>query len=106
MTNLKNLVLFAMFSLIAVPASAAMVETDEILGRSQRAPSAESVERQYVKERLIESGVEPGDAERRVHNMTDTEVSHLYAEFDEVPVGQGVSTTNLLLIIIILILLL
>ena len=105
MTNLKHLVLITMFSLMAAPASALMVEVPGIQGDYDPDPSAGSLERQYVEERLIESGVEPADAVQRVQRMTAAEVSQLYAQLDELPAG-GVSTTNLLLIIIILILLL
>lgn len=106
MRNLKNLALLAMLSLMTMPAHASMIETPEILSGSEPAPAFDFLKRQAVEQRFLESGVEPEESKRRVQRMTDAEIAHVHARLDELPVGQGVSTTNLLLIIIILILLL
>lgn len=96
----------AIFPLIAVPAYAAVVDTPAIVAGTEKAPPASLTKRQAIEQRLIELGVKPSESARRVQQMTDAEITQLYARLDELPVGQGVSTTHLLLIIIILILLL
>ena len=96
----------AILPLMTIPAYAAMVDTPGILTGPEQVPSAGLMKRQAVEQRLIELGVEPSESTRRVQRMTDAEIAHLYARLDELPAGQGISTTQLLLIIIILILLL
>lgn len=88
------------------PAVAGMVSTGEVLHQLDRAQLAQMLERNDVQQQLIELGVDPVSARARVDHMTDGEVAQLNGRIAELPVGAGVSTTNLLLIIIILILIL
>lgn len=55
---------------------------------------------------MIEHGLDPAEATRRVNQMTDQQISAVQGKISELPAGAGVSTTNLLLIIILVILLL
>lgn len=83
-----------MFLFVAIaPAHAAMVGTDEVLGTAtatdQRAELVALVERNNVREQLIEYGVDPADARIRIQNMTDAEVAQLHGRVDELPAGSG-----------------
>ena len=62
------------------------------------------LQRQHIEQQLVEHGVDPAEAARRVGQLTDAEIASLESRIDQMPAG-GMGTTNLLLIIIILILL-
>ena len=102
-----------MFSLAALlwfsvsSSYAAMVPTAHLIEEPDPARVAGNLDRRnQVKQQLIELGVDPVDASKRVKQMTDRQISALQGEIASLPAGAGISTTNLLLIIIILILLL
>ena len=102
----RLLVLASLFSMSSMPAMAGMVGTAEMNRAAQPGAALDyTLERQQVERQLVEHGVDPLEAARRVDQLTDAEIASLEARIDQMPAG-GVSTTNLLLIIIILILLL
>lgn len=89
-------------------AMADIVGTDTVLSE-QAAAAVERIqleamlEREDVREKLIEHGVDPLEAAERVAALTDDEVLELAQNMDELPAG---GATTLLLVVIILILLL
>jgi hypothetical protein len=94
-----------LFWILLSPAQAAMVTTPDVAidsGDSQSLVSPE--QRLHTVQQLVEHGVDAAQAERRVAQMTDTQVLQLQGEIDALPAG-GISTTNLLLIILLIILL-
>ena len=107
---MRSLIVFislALLPLIAIPTHSSVTDSSEhLITDSEQTPTVESRQRQDVQQRLLELGVEPEEAARRAQRMTDEEIAQLRGRMDELPAGQGISTTNLLLIIIILILLL
>ncbi len=106
MKYLKKFTLITVMWLSTSTAFAAMVTTPELTAEPERAQLVRNLaERQHVRQQLIELGVEPADAIKRVNQMTDQQISSLQGQIAELPAGAGVSTTNLLLIIIVLILL-
>ena len=108
MTKLKNPFLFCgvMFivMLLMTSAQAAIVSTSDMLAESNRTILLEKLERKDVQQQLIEMGVDPESAIKRVHSMTDEEVAEINGQLETLPAGAGVSTVQLLLIIIIIIL--
>lgn len=98
--------LLALFTLYLTPASAAMEETATTAANADRAHLVSMLERDEVKQQLVDMGVDPVDALARVEQMTDDEVIELNGQIAQLPAGAGVSTLNLLLIIIILLILL
>lgn len=107
MTYIRKLILMALLWVSISSAFAAMVPTAQLTAEPERAQLAQSLDqREHVKQQLIESGVAPIEATKRVNQMTDQQISTLQGKIAELPAGAGVSTTNLLLIIIVLILLL
>jgi len=100
-------VLMCIFTLLTITSTqAAMVSTSEILADSNREKVLEKMERNDVKQQLIEMGVDPESAIKRVENMTDKEIAEINGQLEALPAGAGVSNVELLLIIIIIILLL
>lgn len=92
-------------------ARAALVGTDRIIERSaaadQRARVQSFVERDDVKWKMVELGVDPDEAASRIGSLSDAEAAQLAARIDGLPAGQGAgSAVVLLLVIVILILLL
>ncbi len=106
MKYLKKFTLITVLWLSTSTTFAALVTTPELIAEPERAQLIRNIAaRQHVRQQLIELGVEPADAIKRVNQMTDQQVSSLQGQITELPAGAGVSTTNLLLIIIVLILL-
>jgi TolA-binding protein len=101
MTYIRKFSLIALLWFSVSSSFAAMVPTADL---RQLASSLDR--RNDVKAQLIELGVDPVDATKRVNQMTDRQISSLQGEIAKLPTGAGISTTNLLLIIIVLILLL
>lgn len=88
-------------------AFAAMVPTAQLTAEPEPARLAQNFDqREHVKQQLIELGVDPTEAAKRVIQMTDRQISEMQGKIAGLPAGAGVSTTNLLLIVVILILLL
>ena len=94
--------------LSAVPASAEMIDTTQLLAPSaeaQRARVDAFLEREDVQRQLEAYGVSPADAAERVASLTPAELQVLASRMDTLPAGGDISTLELLLIIIIVILL-
>jgi len=107
MTYFRKLTLMALLWLSVSSAFAAMVPTAQLNAEPQPAqPTRVLDQREQVRHQLVELGVDPVEANKRVNQMTDQQISTLQGKIAELPAGAGVSTTNLLLIIIVLILLL
>lgn len=111
MSSLKKSVVLVvgMLGMLLLPMAsghAGMVGTDEVLYQRERAQLADRLEREDVRQQLIELGVDPAAAKARVHQMTNEEVAALNGQIATLPAGAGLNTTELLLVIIILILLL
>jgi hypothetical protein len=103
----KQLTLMALLWLALLPAYAAMEPTTQFTAEPERAHLRINIaQRQRIEQQLIELGVEPDEANERVRQMTDQQISSLQGEIANLPAGGAVSTIELLLIILILILLL
>lgn len=90
--------------LYLTPVHAAMVTTEKAIGEDDRAEITTLLEREDVKQKLEEMGVNPADAKERISQMTDKEIAELKGKIAELPAGAGVGTIELLLIIILIIL--
>lgn len=100
-----SLGVLGMLLVLMVPAQAEMISTHDALYQRERAQLVEMIQREDVRQQLIEQGVDPASALARVDQMTDEEIAQLDGRVSELPVGAGISTVQLLLIIIIIILL-
>lgn len=95
--------LFAL--VIQVPVQAAMVETSDLRLQYERVAVVSLLERNEVKQQLMNLGVDQATAMARVNQMTHEEIKNLNGQITQLPAGAGMGTTNLLLIIILLVLL-
>ncbi len=102
------IIAFLLGGFAAQTAGAGIVGTDTLLaeqsGKDERARLASLLDRQDVRDKLIEYGVSPEEAADRVAALTDEEALELAQRIDDLPAGG--STVALLLVIIILLLLL
>ena len=87
-------------------AQAAMVTTSEVLLQTDRMQLVKMLEREDVRQQLIELGVDAESSLARINQMTDEELVQLNGHLGELPVGAGLSTVDLLIIVILVILLL
>lgn len=97
--------LLMLLSFQLIPANAALVSTSDLLEGQSREQLIERLEREDVRAQLVERGVDPQTALKRVESMTNEEVAQLNGQIDALPAGGDLSTIELLLIIIIIILL-
>ena len=74
-------------------ANAAIIGTDDVIAEQQsiieREALLSALDREDVKQMLIEKGVDPLHAKQRVASMTDEEVLVLNQKLDELPAGSG-----------------
>lgn len=91
--------------MLSATAQAAMVNTNEILSQPERTRLVQTLNREDVRQHMIELGVDPEASLARVNQMSDEEVAELNNRLTELPAGAGISTVDLLLIIIIILLL-
>lgn len=109
MSKTKKVLLWSgvmcLVTLLMSSAQAAMVSTSDILAESNRATLLENLERKDVQQQLVDMGVDPEAAVKRVNSMTDEEVAEINGQLETLPAGAGLSNIELLLLIIIIILL-
>ena len=91
----------------ATVAQAQMISTDTAIERSisdmDRAYLLDELQRAEVQDELIELGVSPDEAERRLAALSDEEVSRMLLEIQDGQAGAGIATTIGTIFIILLI---
>lgn len=100
---------FLSLSLFSASAHAQIVDTQTLIDKSQseqnRQLIKDSLNREEVKIKLRELGVNPTDVQGRVDSLTDAEAQSLAQNINSLPAGGRADTVTILLIIIIIILL-
>ncbi|SEB03635.1 PA2779 family protein [Alkalimonas amylolytica] len=88
-------------------AHADIVSTHEFVQEQQsglnRAQLTEQLQREDVRELLVQYGVDPDEALERVAALTDEEVLQLTANINELPAGAGISISVTVILIGILV---
>lgn len=105
----KSALLFTILSVFLMhmaTTQAAIVGNSDVLLDSERTRLTNLLARDDVQQQLIAHGVDPVESLARVNQLTPEEVTQLNGHIDELIVGAGVSTVELLLIIILVILIL
>ena len=91
----------------ATVAQAQMISTDTAIERAisdmDRAYLLNELQRAEVQDELIELGVSPDEAERRLAALSDEEVSRMLLEIQDGQAGAGIATTIGTIFIILLI---
>ena len=93
--SISVLVILALsiFSIISVPAHAAMVNTAEILKQSRHNFDRDRINtflgRSEVQKHLLNWGINPEEAKARTDSLTDQEIEKIVARIDQLPAGGG-----------------
>lgn len=90
--------------ILIAPVQAGVVGTSEIISQSERKQLLNSLEREDIQQQLVDLGVDPEASIARINQMTNEELKQLNGQINELPVGAGISTVDLLLVIILIIL--
>ncbi|HEY0633829.1 MAG TPA: DUF6627 family protein [Gammaproteobacteria bacterium] len=94
-------------TLQVVPAQAAMVGTASVIRSEQAGVDREQLalmlEREDIRQQLVELGVEPDHAQQRIALMTDAEVASLNQRLQELPAGSDVLGILLVIFIVFVI---
>ncbi len=95
---------------LAAAALPAPISTTALAAEIDAAPGGRSVERlqtllqrDEVRQALIERGVDPTDAAERVGALTDEQASQLLAEIDQAPAGAGIIETAVFVFLVLLV---
>ena len=81
----------ALFGLYAMPLHAAMLSTEQIIEQDSGLANTDALQaalaRDDVQQRLVEMGIDPTQAEKRIAKLTDQQISELNQRLDELPAG-------------------
>jgi hypothetical protein len=112
--SMKSLALFMALVMAATSlpinlARAAMVGTDKVVEQAvkadDRARVMDFMTREDVRQQLIDLGIDPEEAFRRVASLTDAEIRQIAGELERLPAGQsavGAIVGAILIIFIVL----
>jgi hypothetical protein len=85
------IIALSIFSIISVPAHAAMVNTGEILIQNQRDLLRNRIEmfldRSEVQKFFVTWGVSSKEAKARIDSLTDEEIKNIASRIDQLPAG-------------------
>ncbi len=88
---------------VPLPASAAIVTTDQVTASAQRERVRSFLDRQEVRAKLESLGVDANAAKARVDALTDQEATDLAARIDQLPAGGDVLGVIFAVFVILLI---
>lgn len=104
---LSALLVSTMLSLSLQPlAQASMVGTDELLLQQQtefeRETLITAIDREEVRQVLVQHGVDPQQAKERIASLTDDELQAVKQKFDEMPAGGSIGGVILTIFLVLL----
>jgi hypothetical protein len=83
--------LMVVLSLPLQPVAAAMIDTETILENAQPQDARDKVlrflARQDVRAALVAQGIDPAEAESRLHSLSNNEIQRLADNIDNLPAG-------------------
>lgn len=93
---------------VPLPASAALVGTDQVIEAQQHAERKArlqaALEREDVVQALQARGVDPAEAKARVAAMTESELARFGAQIDQLPAGGSVVAVIGVVFVVLLVL--
>ena len=97
-----------MLTTYSLPAWSGIVSTEQLLQQQfealDKAALMDMLERDEVRQQLIERGVDPVDAQQRIAALSDEQISELKTKIDELPAGSGVVGILVAVILVLVIL--
>jgi hypothetical protein len=88
---------------VPLPASAAIVSTDQVAAGAERERVRGFLDRAEVRERLQSMGVDAEAARARVDALTDDEATDLAARIDQLPAGGDILGVIFVIFIVLLV---
>lgn len=105
----RSLLVAGVLTLLAPPAAAEIVATEEVAAglraQAERERVREFLGRENVERELKALGVAPELAKKRVDALTDAEVTALAGKLERLPAGAALDRTDWILILLVAILL-
>lgn len=104
---LPLIMVFLIMGLVSSNATAGIVGTQTMLSETAAADRAEILsllDRDDVRDKLVDYGVSPVEATERVASLTDQEALELAQDIEGLPAGGGAVTLLLVIILLLLIL--
>ena len=102
----KAMLVAGVMAVLAVPAKAEIVSTEQVVTQADRDRVRAFLEREDTEKQLQTLGVSPETAKERVNAMTDEEVRIVAGKIDRLPAGAALSQTDWIIVILLFILLL
>ncbi|WP_165857371.1 PA2779 family protein [Marinobacter sp. JSM 1782161] len=95
------------FTLFAAPASASVVGTGELLNQQQadidRQALMQMLERDDVKQTLVDMGVSQDEVRDRIQSLTPSELASFKQQLADAPTGEGVVGIIVLFLVIFIV---
>ena len=104
---LSALLTVTLISMTFSSSQAAMIANDVVISQSQhhsaRAELMQTVQREDVRQQLLNMGVDPAAVESRINLMTHEEIAQLNQQIEELPAGGDVLGVLLIIFIVFVI---
>ena len=96
------------FTTYSLPAYAGIVTTEQMIQQQleplSRASLITMLDREDVRQQLIDRGVDPAYAKMRIAALSDQQVSEIMANIDDLPAGAGVLGILIVVLLVLIIL--
>jgi hypothetical protein len=111
-TTMKRLMVallsLSMLTTYSLPAYAGMVSTDQLLLQQVQAMDKTTLvsmlDRDEVRQQLIERGVDPDHAKQRIAALSDAQINQIKADIDTLPAGANVIGILVAVLLVLMIL--
>jgi len=88
---------------VSLPAQAGMVGTAQMQSPGVASVSGDAAQqRDWIRQQLVQGGVEETLAQKRVAAMTDTQVASVHQRMDEMPAGAGAEVVIIIALILVI----
>jgi len=102
------LVSVTFFTTYSLPAWSGIVTTDQLIHEQfealDKASLAAMLDRDDVRQQLVERGVDPEYAKARIASLSDAQIDELKGSIDTLPAGSGVVTILVAVLLVLIIL--
>ena len=101
------LVSLALVCSYSAPAWAGVISTEQVFQQrtaGEHAPLASAMDRQEVRQQLVDLGVDPEYAKARIAALDDEQIGEILADMDALPAGGGVLEVVVAVLVVLLIL--
>ncbi len=102
------LVSFAFLTTYSLPAYSGIVTTEQLIQEQLESLDKKSLvsmlDREEVRQQLIERGVDPDYAQQRIAALSDAQINEIKADIDELPAGSSIVGILIAVLLVLVIL--